>query len=135
MSDLPPRVLLSTSNFSSHSCPLLSVSPPLLSLSLKFLSPGRELSLLSLSPTPLPGGSGHWAHDGGQRWTTTAAIPHFGPRGSSQRAQRTARGSSEGTWQADRPCPDPATGSQFRQKPVEFREISRFRQSLKVEAV
>lgn len=51
MSDLPPRVLLSTSNFSSHSCPLLSVSPPL-SLSQIPLSRERTFSPLSLPNSP-----------------------------------------------------------------------------------
>lgn len=136
MSDLPPRVLLSTSNFSSHSCPLLSVSPPLLSLSLKFLSSGRELSLLSLSPqlpSRVAAATGRTtAGSGGRQRRPSPALVHADPakEHSGRRADLArARGRRTGLARIRQ------QGSQFRRKSVEFREISRFRQSSKVEAV
>lgn len=131
MSDLPPRVLLSTSNFSSHSCPLLSVSPPLLSLSLKFLSPGRELSLLSLSPTPLPvaAATGRTtAGSGGRQRRPSPTLVHADPakeHSAIAMDPAEARGGK---------CLARIRKVHNSTKPI-IREISRFRQSLKVEAV
>lgn len=134
MSDLPPRVLLSTSNFSSHSCPLLSVSPPLLSLSNSSLPGENFLSSLSPQlPSRVAAATGRTtAGSGGRQRRPSPALVHADPakEHSGRRADPArARGRRTGLARIRQ------QGSQFRRKPVKFREISRFRQSSKVEAV
>lgn len=134
MSDLPPRVLLSTSNFSSHSCPLLSVSPPLLSLSKSSLPGENFLSSLSPQlPSRVAAATGRTtAGSGGRQRRPSPALVHADPakEHSGRRADPArARGRRTGLARIRQ------QGSQFRRKPVKFREISRFRQSSKVEAV